>query len=78
MKLKINRYEFDATDKDWILDNVKWIYDEYYNVKVQFKQLVKENKLVQFTNERLEENYLNCKFYRFNFDDKTKQEVMKI
>ena len=85
MKLKINRYEFDVTNKDWILDNgscyqcmtlthvaleyrVKLTQVPTIMSKAQFKQLVKDNKLVEFKNEKLSNRYKYCKFWRFNVE----------
>lgn len=89
MKLKINRYEFDVTNKDWILDNgacyqCMTLTHRMLEYKValrdvptmmskkQFKQLVKENKLIDYTEQYFKNhpNYFHkgCKIWRFNVE----------
>ena len=92
MKLKINRYEFDVTNRDWILDNgscyqcmtlthrvleykVKLIDTPTIMSKLQFKQLVKENKLIEVPKQRLPEQIRSrysedwCRIWKFNVEE---------
>ena len=90
MKLKINRYEFDVSNKDWILDNgvcyqcmtlTHRVYETKYHIgrniatemsKAQFKQLVKEGKLIDITEayqQKYPNRYPGCKIWKFNVEN---------
>ncbi len=88
MRLKINRYEFDVSNKDWILDNgfcyqcmtlthydrnASWISSHKQCAtqmsKKQFNQLVKEGKLIDYTEDfrkAYPNIYIGCKVWKFN------------
>jgi len=84
MILKINRYTFNVTNKDWILDNgacylcmtlrhrekVMLHYADVPTImsKKQFKQLFKENKLIDCSKafHKKYNRYTNCLIWKFN------------
>ena len=90
MELKINKYMFNVTNRDWVLDNGSCYqcmtlkhsaYDysvrcrrDYVTImsKTQFKQLVKENKLIDYTEKfhiKHPGHYIACKIWKFNVED---------
>lgn len=81
MKLKINKYEFEVTDKDWILDNGScyqcmalkhhtwnWLHPEVVTImsKTQFKKLVKDGILYEVTNSPQNERWKGCRIWKFH------------
>ena len=90
MELKINKYTFNVTNKDWILDNGSCyqcmtlkhsVYEQNIRCsrdhvtimgKNQFKQLVKENKLIDYTEKFHIKHptwYVGCKIWKFNMEE---------
>ena len=89
MELKVNKYIFNVTNRDWILDNgacyqcmtlkhSAWDQSvrcrrDYITImsKKQFKQLLRENKLVDVTEyfHKKYNRYNGCKIWRFNVED---------
>lgn len=85
MELKINKYIFNITNKDWVLDNgacyqcltlTHAVYEpRLYQVKHvptlmsknQFKQLVKDNNLIEVFNTEQNKMYPGCRIWKFNF-----------
>lgn len=83
MKLKINKWEFDVTDQDWILDNGNcyqcmtlkhhtwnWLHPEVVTImsKTQFKKLVKDGILYEVTNNPQNKRYKGCRIWKFKVD----------
>lgn len=88
MKLKINKWEFDVTDQDWILDNGNcyqcmtlkhhtwdWLHPEAVTImsKTQFKKLVKDGILYEVTNSPQNEQWKGCRIWKFKIDAYTER-----